>query len=62
LEKEDQRNLLIIGGIEIFLPLSPVEAKTCVADAATAEGQPAETVMEEEVEQMIEAAQEEEGR
>jgi hypothetical protein len=26
-EKEDQRNLLMIGGIQIFLPHSPVEAK-----------------------------------
>jgi hypothetical protein len=26
MEKEDQKFLLVIGGIEIFLPLSPVEA------------------------------------
>jgi hypothetical protein len=32
---EDQKGILIIGGIEIFLPLSPVEARVCVAEAAT---------------------------
>jgi hypothetical protein len=31
IQKEDQRNLLMIGGIGIFLPLSPDEAKACVA-------------------------------
>jgi hypothetical protein len=30
--EEDQRSILIIGGIEIFLPSSPVEASACVAD------------------------------
>jgi hypothetical protein len=30
-EKEDQRNLLMIGGIGIFLPHRPGEAKVCVA-------------------------------
>jgi hypothetical protein len=57
MEREDQRNLLIIGGIEIFLPLRSVGDKTCVADAATVEGQPTETVMEEEVEQPLMIAQ-----
>jgi hypothetical protein len=33
-EKEDQRNLLMIGGIEIFLPHSPVEAEIYVVDEA----------------------------
>jgi hypothetical protein len=47
MEKEDQRNLLIIGGIEIFFPLSSVGAKTYVAEAETSEGQPTKTVMEE---------------
>jgi hypothetical protein len=37
-KKEDQRHLLIIGGIEIFLPLSSVGDKTRVADATTVEG------------------------
>jgi hypothetical protein len=54
-KEEDLRNLLMIGGIQIFLPHSPEEAKVCVADeAATAEvGQPAETV-KEELEQVFE--------
>jgi hypothetical protein len=34
-EKEDQRNRLMIGGIEIFLPLIPKEAEICVVDEAT---------------------------
>jgi hypothetical protein len=47
---ENQKRILIIGGIEVFLPSSPVEARACVADATTVGGQPAETVMEEEME------------
>jgi hypothetical protein len=43
-----QRSILIIGGIQIFLPSSPVEARACVADATTEEGQPTVTVIEEE--------------
>jgi hypothetical protein len=34
LMEEDQRSILIIGGIQIFLPTIPTEASTCVADAA----------------------------
>jgi hypothetical protein len=49
----------MIGGIEIFLPFSQEEEEICVADAATTVGQPAETV-KEELEQTLEAAQEEE--
>jgi hypothetical protein len=48
----------MIGGIQIFLPLSPVEARVCVADAATGERQPVVTVRE--MEQTSEAAQAEE--
>ena len=33
-EREDQRSVLIIGGIQIFLPSIPVEATTHFADAA----------------------------
>ena len=36
----------MIGGIKIFLPLSQEEVEICVADAATTEGQPTETVKE----------------
>jgi hypothetical protein len=46
--EKDQRSLLIIGGIEVFLPHSPVEARTCVADATGEKGQPTVIVMEEE--------------
>jgi hypothetical protein len=58
LVEKDQRNLLIIGGIEIFLPLSPVEMRFCVADATTTKRQLAVTVMM--MEQISEAAQAEE--
>jgi hypothetical protein len=37
-EEEDMRNLLMIGGIEVFLPFGQEEEKICVADAATTEG------------------------
>jgi hypothetical protein len=49
--EEDQKGILMIGGIQIFLPYSPVEVNVCVADATIAtEGQPTETVKEEEEE------------
>jgi hypothetical protein len=57
-EKEYRRNILMIGGIEIFLPHSPEEAKICVADeaATTRERQPAMTIREEELEQTLETS------
>jgi hypothetical protein len=58
--EEDQKSILMIGGIKVFLPYSPVEASMCVVDAATEERQPAVTVMEKEMEQISEAAQAEE--
>jgi hypothetical protein len=36
--QKDQRCILIIGGIEVFLPNNPVEASTCVADATGEKG------------------------
>jgi hypothetical protein len=57
---EDQRYILIIGGIEVFLPSSPVEAKVCVAEVATEDRQPTETVMEEEMEQTLTFSRKEE--
>jgi hypothetical protein len=56
-EKEDQRNLLMIGGIQIFLLHSPVEVKICVADGreTTVERQPA-AIVKEELEQVLEAS------
>jgi hypothetical protein len=44
-EEEDHRSVLVIGGIEIFLPRSQGEASICVADATT-KGQQVETVIE----------------
>jgi hypothetical protein len=46
IEDKDQRTILIIGGVEIFLPSSLGEASADVSDAT--EGQQDETVMEME--------------
>jgi len=62
LMEEDQRNILIIGGIEIVLPRNLVEARACVVGVAT-KGQLIETVKEEEEKEktlMISPAEEEE--
>jgi hypothetical protein len=56
IREDDMRTLIMIGGIEIFLPLAQEEAEICVVDATTTEGQLAETVTEE-LEQTLEAAQ-----
>jgi hypothetical protein len=45
---EDHKRILMIGGIQVFLPHSPVEASEGVANGATRGGQPTETVKEEE--------------
>jgi hypothetical protein len=58
-EEKDQKDILIIGGIQIFLPGSPVEVRVCVVDIAAIERQPTETIMEKELEQIPEATQEE---
>jgi hypothetical protein len=53
---EDQRrSILIIGGIHIFLPNNQVEARACVAGAAT-EGQPTRTTKEEEKEKILKSS------
>jgi hypothetical protein len=59
MEEEDRDNIMMIGGIQIFLPLAQEEVEIYVADgAATAEEQSAETVRKEEgLEQTLEAAQ-----
>jgi hypothetical protein len=41
---------MIIGGIQIFLPDSPVEARECVVDATIEERHSTMTVIEEEKE------------
>jgi hypothetical protein len=57
-EEEDLRDLLMIGGIQVFLPFAQEEAEFCIADAATVEEQSVVTVREEEkLEQTLEAAQ-----
>ena len=47
---ENQKIIMIIGGIEVFLPSNPVEARACVVYAATAGGYLEETIMEKEME------------
>jgi hypothetical protein len=56
-EEEDLRSLMMIGGIEIFLPLAQEEEEICVVGATTTEEQSAETV-KEELEQVLETAPE----
>jgi hypothetical protein len=60
LTREDQKGILIIGGIEIFLPLSPIEARECVAEGATTEGQSYMNVRELETTLMFSQAKAEE--
>jgi hypothetical protein len=55
-EEEDQNDILMTGGIEIFLPSSQEEAESCIAGAATAKEQSSGTV-KEELEQTLEASQ-----
>jgi hypothetical protein len=45
IEEKDQRSVLIVGGVEIFLPSGQGEASTYVVDVT--EGHPAEIVMGE---------------
>jgi hypothetical protein len=47
LGEDDQRHILIIGGINIFLPSSPVEASAHV-EGVVEERQPTKTVMKED--------------
>jgi hypothetical protein len=57
-EEEHQDDILMIGGIEIFLPFAQGEAENSVAHTATAEQSQLEmTIEEEELEQVSETAQ-----
>jgi hypothetical protein len=58
----DQRIILIIGRIEVFLPHILVEARSCVAEVVAGEGQLVVTFIEENMEQtlMFSLAKEEE--
>jgi hypothetical protein len=46
--KEDQKSILMIGGIKVFLPYIPIEASMCVSNATTTERQPTMTIMMKE--------------
>jgi hypothetical protein len=37
IQKGDQKSIMMIGGIRVFLPDSPIEARACVADATIEE-------------------------
>jgi hypothetical protein len=50
IEEEDQRSILIIGGIKEFLTSNQVEASAHDESATTEERKLAETVKEEEME------------
>jgi hypothetical protein len=47
MEKEDQKCLLVTGGIEVFLPHRSTEVRYCMDDTTTTEGKLAMTVKEE---------------
>jgi hypothetical protein len=48
IRKEDQKSILMMGEIWVFLPDSPIEARACVADATTEGGKLIENIKEEE--------------
>lgn len=53
IQEEDQRSILIIGGIKTFLPNNQVEASENDESEAEEEIQPTETVKEEEMEKTL---------
>jgi hypothetical protein len=53
IKEEDQRSILIIGGIKTFLPNSQVEASAHDESVAEEERQSTETVEEEEMDQTL---------
>jgi hypothetical protein len=57
IREDNLRSLMMIEGIEIFLPLAQGEAKIWVTDATTTEEQPVVTVREEGLKQIFEASQ-----
>jgi hypothetical protein len=52
IQEVDQIIILIIGGIQVFLPNNQVGARACVA-GATIKGKPTRTVKEEENEKIL---------
>jgi hypothetical protein len=61
-EEEDHNDILMIGGIGVFLPCAQEEAKICVADGATTEQSQLTMIVKEELEQTFETAQVDEGK
>jgi dsDNA-binding SOS-regulon protein len=59
-EEEDQDDILMIGGIGVFLPCAQEEAEIGVLDGAAAEQSQRMMTVKEELEQTLEAAQAEE--
>ena len=55
-KEEDLRDLLMIGGIGIFLPLSLEKAEVCIANVEIVEDQSVVTIRKEELEKTLEAA------
>jgi hypothetical protein len=49
IEKEYQKSVLMIGGIRVFIPSSRVEVDAQDEGALEEEGQPAKTIMKEEL-------------
>jgi hypothetical protein len=60
-EEEDHDDILMIGGIQVFLPCAQEEAEICVADGAATEEQSQLTMtVKRKLEQTFETAQENE--
>jgi hypothetical protein len=55
--EEDKKCILIIGGIEIFMSHSPVEARACVADATEEKRHLVVTIIKEKNEKTLKSAQ-----
>jgi hypothetical protein len=49
IEEKDHKDILIIGGIQIFLPGSLAEARVCVTNVEATERQLVKTIKEEKV-------------
>jgi hypothetical protein len=61
-EEEDQEDIMMIGGIGVFLPCAQEEAKKCVADDTTNTGEQSVVTVKKKLEQTFEIAQADEGK
>jgi hypothetical protein len=59
-EVKDRDDILMIGGIGIFLPCAEEEVEICVADGETTEQSQLTMTVKEELEQTLDVAQAEE--